>query len=81
MEKLEGFINWFHMMGGNLSNHNFAIVESRLYNEPNLFESTLKHRAIEIKNKYNYIFLANNLKQDFLKDIPDISKLNFERKK
>lgn len=81
MEKLEEFISWFNRMGTTLDKHNYAMVEARLYTQPNLFESTLKRRAVEIKNKYNHIFQANNLRADFLKDVPDISTLKFERKK
>lgn len=55
MKKANKFYTWFTKMGGNVS---FLDVE-KIYNtvnEVNLQVSTLKSRAKEIKEKYNYKF-------------------------
>jgi hypothetical protein len=58
MEKVSKFYVWFYALGGRgmVKNVNRMV---RTLNEPEFLVSSLKNRAAEIKNLYNYKFKQN----------------------
>jgi hypothetical protein len=55
MENTLNFYNWFKCLGGCIHNFEVQEVYKRL-KKPHLEFSSLKNRASEIKEKYNYKF-------------------------
>lgn len=55
MKKLNAFEKWYKKLGGNMVNINVEETFKKL-NNPILRVSTLKNRATEIKEKFNYQF-------------------------
>ncbi len=55
MKKANNFYNWFRDLGGNTNDIDVSDIVGKL-NQPTFHVSTLKGRANEIKEKYNYKF-------------------------
>lgn len=73
MKAMGKFYDWYIKLGGNIFNeYSESIMEK--FRKPKPKVSSLKERATEIKQKYNYTF------DDLLKDVPDISNLKFDKK-
>jgi len=74
MDTLQAFIQWYHRMGGKYNESYNEQIKSKLM-ETKVKNSSFKERAEEVKRKYNHKFWKN-----VLKNVPDISKLKFEKK-
>lgn len=73
MERMNKFFDWFIKLGGNIyDQYSEHIMDKFKKEEPKV--SSFKERPQEIKQKYNYTF------DDLMKDVPDISKLKFDKK-
>jgi hypothetical protein len=75
MKTLEEFLQWYVRIGGVVPN-NLDSLREKFPKTPPCHNSSFKLRANEIKKKYNHNFKS----VDFLRDMPDISKLEFEKK-
>ncbi len=73
MEALDRFFNWFNRMGGEIPRDSEYLKDK--FHDTKPLAHSLKGRAEEIKRKYNHKFKH----VDFLKDVPDINNLKFDK--
>lgn len=55
MKEVNKFYRWFTVRGGNVAHFEASAIYDTL-NKPDFLVSSLKNRAQEIKEKYNYQF-------------------------
>lgn len=75
MKTLEDFLQWYVRLGGVVPD-NLDSLRKKFPKTTTSVESTLKTKSKEIKEMYNHTFKH----LDFLKDLPDISKVTFIKK-
>lgn len=56
MKKSETFFIWFINLGGEIKLQSTDAILNKMYDIPLTFSSSIKHRATEFKEKYNYKF-------------------------